>query len=99
MGKAQLIADVALKMRSLAESLQTLADAEKDESQPAKLTAKKQEVSLETVRGKLAELSQAGKTAEVREIIVKHGGQKLSDIKPEEYAAVLADAEVLKNAK
>ena len=45
-----------------------------------------------------AEKSRAGFTAEVKAIITKHGADKLSAIKPEEYAAVLAEVEVLGNA-
>ena len=43
----------------------------------------------------LAEKSRAGHTAEVRALLVKHGAEKLSDIDPARYPALLADAEVL----
>ena len=46
-----------------------------------------------------AEKSRAGFTAEVKAIITKHGADKLSAIKPEDYAAVLAEVEVLGNAE
>ncbi len=36
-------------------------------------------------------------TAEVRELIVKHGGIRLSDIDSAEYKALLNEAEVLGN--
>ncbi|MDR1422672.1 MAG: rRNA biogenesis protein rrp5 [Coriobacteriales bacterium] len=54
-------------------------------------------VSLEEVRGVLAEKSRDGYTAEVRELLLKHGAGKLSEINPERYEALLADAEVLGN--
>lgn len=54
-------------------------------------------LTLERVRGALAEKSRAGFTAEVRELLVKHGASKLSEIDPKEYAALLAEAEVLGN--
>lgn len=57
--------------------------------------AKNPEVTLEQVRGVLAEKSQIGFTAEVRELIRKYGADKLSGIDPKHYAAVLEDAEVL----
>ena len=60
---------------------------------------KGKEVTLEEVRGKLAELSQSGKTAAVLELIQKHGGSRLSDVEPSQYAAILKEAEVLANAK
>ena len=55
-------------------------------------------VTLENVRAVCAEKSRAGFTTEVKAIITKHGADKLSAIKPEEYAAVLAEVEVLGNA-
>lgn len=36
-------------------------------------------------------------TAEVRELIKKYGGTRLSDIDPAQYKALLAEAEVLGN--
>lgn len=58
----------------------------------------KKQLTLEEVRAVCAEKSRAGFTAEVKSIITKHGADKLSAIKPEKYAAVLAEVEVLGNA-
>ena len=52
-------------------------------------------VTLEQVRAKLTELSQGGKAADVKTLIAKFGGTKLTDIKPEQYADILAAAEAL----
>ena len=52
-------------------------------------------LTLEQVRAALAEKSRAGHTAEVKALLLKHGADKLSDIDPAEYPALLADAEVL----
>ena len=54
-------------------------------------------VALEQVRAALAEKSRGGYTAQVRELLVKHGAAKLSDIAPAEYLALMADAEGLGN--
>lgn len=54
-------------------------------------------LTLERVRGVLADKSRAGHTEAVRELLIKHGGSKLSEIDPNEYAALLAEAEVLGN--
>ena len=54
-------------------------------------------ITLESVRAVLAEKSRAGYTAEVRELLLKHGADRLSEIKPTEYPAMLAAAEVLGN--
>ena len=53
------------------------------------------EVTLEQVRGVLADKSRSGKTAEVRAIIQKFGADKLSGIDPKDYPAILKEAEVL----
>lgn len=53
-------------------------------------------VSLEDVRAVLAKLSQLGKTAEVKKLIVKHGAQKLSDVPESEYESLLHEAEGIK---
>lgn len=57
--------------------------------------AKEKPLTLEDVRTILAEKSRAGFTEQVREIIAKHGAKKLSGIDPAEYAAVIAEVEVL----
>ena len=54
-------------------------------------------LTLEAVRAVLAEKSRAGHTARVRELLEKHGANKLSEIDPSEYPALLAEAEVLGN--
>ena len=122
MGKVKLLLDVIGNLRSLADSLQAVADAMADNSaaeagrtdtkEPEKAgkagkAAKKEEkpvakqepeekpLTLEEVRAVLAEKSRAGHTAEVRELLNKHGADKLSEIDPAEYAALLAEAEVL----
>ncbi len=122
MGKVKLLLDVIGDLRSLADSLQAVADAvaendasvevtatkeaeEKGRSKAAakKTTAKKtpkaepeeKPLTLEEVRAVLAEKSRAGHTAEVKELLNKHGADKLSEIDPAEYPALLADAEVL----
>lgn len=122
MGKMKLLFDVIEDMRSLADSLQAVADAigqtesaaaqdENTGEKPKKAGGKKaakevmetspppapeeKPLTLEEVRMVLAEKSRAGHTAEVRTLLVKHGAEKLSDIDPARYPALLADAEVL----
>lgn len=66
----------------------------KPEDSPAPVPEEKP-LTLEEVRSVLAEKSRAGHTAEVRALLIKHGADKLSDIDPAKYPALLADAEVL----
>ncbi len=125
MGKVKLLLDVIGDLRSLADSLQAVADAVADSGaaeaemtttkepekagktgksaakntakKDAKAMAKQEEkpLTLEEVRAVLAEKSRSGHTEEVRELLAKHGADKLSEIDPAEYPALLAEAEVL----
>ena len=52
-------------------------------------------VGIEKVRAVLAEKSRDGKTREVKALLMKYDAGKLSGVKPEDYAALLAEAEVL----
>ena len=52
-------------------------------------------VSLEEVREVLAELSSAGKTAQVRKLILDAGAQRLSDVEPAKYGWLLDQAKGL----
>lgn len=93
------------ELRSAAQSLNTVADSltslfsgsqPRTSVQPeSKPTSKP--LTLEDVRAVLAEKSRNGHTAKVRELLEKHGAAKLSEIDPQKYAALLAEAEVLGN--
>lgn len=54
---------------------------------------KEKQITMETIRAKLAALMDAGKQAEVKDLLKEHGGEKLSDIPEENYPALLKDAE------
>ena len=107
MGKMSEL-DLAVKeLRSAAESLNSVADSlvslfSKTESLGSEAPiatepSKCKTVTLEQVRAVLAEKSRNGHTSEVRELLEKHGATKLSEIDPEAYPALLADAEGLGN--
>lgn len=53
------------------------------------------EVTLPEVRAVLANKSRAGFTEEVKQLLMKHGAEKLSGIAESEYAALLKEAENL----
>ena len=94
-----------IELRSAAQSLNTVADSltalfsgsqpESSVQPESKPTSKP--LTLEDVRAVLAEKSRNGHTAKVRELLEKHGAAKLSEIDPQKYAALLAEAEVLGN--
>ena len=106
--KAKLFFDASRSIRSLADVFEAIANiysagctVDVDEKGNAKEEAKKlaaeKKVTLEDVRSVLAQKSQAGMTAEVRELIRKYGGTRLSDIDSAQYKALLKDAEALVN--
>ena len=63
----------------------------------SQMAADELSIPLEKVRGVLAEKSRDGYTAEVRAIIQSFGADRLSEIDPSQYEAVLKKAEVLGN--
>ena len=55
-------------------------------------------LTMEDVRGILAEKSREGYTIAIKEIMAKFGAKKLSEVKPEDYPALLSQVEELTNA-
>ena len=106
MSRTKLLLDVAEDIRSLADSLHTLANAiagddVADESlaTPVEPAAKPPvTVTLEQVRAVLAEKSHDGLTEQVRSLLQKYGAQKLSAIASDRYADLLREAKELNDA-
>lgn len=73
------------------------ADAPEEETNTLPKEEKKK-IRLEDVRAVLSEISRSGHTAEMKALLAKHGAKKLSDIRPEDYEQLLAEAEEVKNA-
>lgn len=69
--------------------------ASKEEAVPEEEPAKGW--TLEEVRMVLADKSRAGHTEEVRNLISKYGADRLSDIMPADFAALMEEAEVIGN--
>ena len=70
--------------------------SEVTESVPETEAAEPEKVySFTDMRALLADKSRTGHTAAVRELLRKYGAGKLSDLAPENYAAVVAEAEVM----
>ncbi len=94
----------------VAEGLRGLAKAEggtkekavKEQKQDAaKAQPEKTEVqqenpaTLEGIRALMAQKTQEGKSKEIRELLQKYGAAKLSAVKPEDYPALMQEAQVL----
>lgn len=85
-GLSELFSNVDEKQKS---------DEPKSMTEEQSKTAEEKVLTLEEVRAVLAEKSRAGFTAQIREILVKHGAEKLSAVNPSEYEALLKEVEVL----
>ena len=105
--KYDLMMDASKLLRSLADVVESIAITYKDTTYieaDAKVIEEKQvnalpeakKLNLEDVRADLAKLRQPRKTAEVKELIVKFGGTKLSDVPKENYSQLLKEAEEIK---
>jgi len=93
---------VLVTLRAISDELKTsypAADYRDDppwtETEQPASKPKPKPVTLEEVRAVLSEKSANGKRNEVKALLVKHGAAQLSVIPPENYAALLADAEGL----
>ena len=91
--------DMTVTQETPAEKPKGKAKAEKTapakEPEPEKHAEPEKKLTLADVRAVLAEKSRAGFTEEVKALIAKHGADRLSEVPETEYAALLADAEVL----
>lgn len=98
-----LMLKIAEDMHQLASSIEALCNLPMSElnkdakTEEPKQESKKSKVTLEKVRGVLADKSQAGYTAEVKAIIQSHGVNRLSEIAQEDYEVVLKEAETIGN--
>ncbi len=109
MGQVKRAAAIVKELRACSEKLNDLANGlnelffgSTDErgNAPAPQPTPKPEpekpaLKLEDVRKVLAQKARAGLTDEVRALIQKYGADRLSEVDPVHYAALLADAEVL----
>ena len=69
--------------------------ADVHETEPVPEEAEKPKVTFEQVRSVLAKKSQLGYTSAVKNLVENYGVEKLSDIKPENYAEILEQAEMI----
>jgi hypothetical protein len=87
-------ADVEATIEKLEVEAEKPPKAKKEtKAEPVKLD--KPSTTLEEVRAKLAQLSQSGKQAEVKNLIAAMGATKLTEVSADKYAELLAQAEAL----
>ena len=68
------------------KQVQSESVAEVQQEQPA---------TLEGIRALMAQKTQEGKSKEIKELLQKYGAAKLSAVKPEDYPALMQEAQVL----
>ena len=85
-------------MEQLSAAKETEPKTKVTEETPAKVPKKEKTLSLEDVRAVMADKSRKGYTAEVKALLTKRGVSKLSDVDAKDYAALLAEVEVIGNA-
>ena len=103
MSNIKLLLDLISDVRAVADDLQAIADAMASNEAPEVTettttdtpNSPKPTIKLEDLRTLLATKSQSGLGNEVRELIRKYDATKLSDVNPNRYAAMFAEAEVL----
>lgn len=72
-----------------------LTKAEATDKPAPQAETEEKKITIEEVRAVLAAKSQNGKRKEVKDLLLKYDSGKLSGVKPEDYPALLADAEAL----
>ena len=89
----EVTAEFVATLRRLVDVLEEIVQSSPGEEQPKRAESEEASPTLEDVRTVLAKLSVAGHSAAVKALIAKFGAEKLSDIVPEQYAALLKEAE------
>ncbi len=82
--KTQKAQPSATEKAQKAEKPETVAEAQQES--PA---------TLEGIRALMAQKTQEGKSKEIKELLQKYGAAKLSAVKPEDYPALMQEAQVL----
>ena len=96
MSKVKILLALVDDLKALADSVGAVADAMGGNESVEDIKPEDKEITLEEVRGVLAEKSHAGFTDQIRDLLKKYGADKLSQIEPSNYKALIAEAEGLK---
>lgn len=91
---SELYTSLAASLEQLAAGYRALAGTDSG-SASTTAPAPAHTVTIEEVRAVLAEKSSAGKTREIKALLMKYDAGKLSGVKPEDYPALLQEARAL----
>ena len=86
-----MLTELSEHSRALLDAVQSIRELLGAEEAPAAPKA----YTLEEVRAALLEKSKAGFKAEVKALLTAHGAQRLTDIDPGEYPALMQEAEAI----
>ena len=89
----EAIAELIGVLHRLVDVLEEFVQSTPSDEQSKVSESEESSPTLEEVRTVLARLSVEGHSAAVKALIAKFGADKLSDIAPEQYAALLKEAE------
>lgn len=83
-----MLKEIKEEAESLATSIGNFLISFEDEDVNEK---EEKKISLEEVRKILADKSRLGHTKQIRELLIKYGANKLSEIDPSKYSSLLGD--------
>ena len=91
---ANLLADLTSAVAEVAAEFGEVKRVEKPaaETQQAEKANTKKQPTMEEVRAILADISRNGKTEDMKALLHKFGATRLSEIKPEDYTALIEAA-------
>ena len=98
------VSELDVALTELSEASKTMLEAVKairallsaDEAEEAAEQAEtRKPFTLEEVRAALLEKRKAGYRDEIKALLVKHGADRLTEIDPDEYDSLMADAEAI----
>lgn len=95
MSRMKIALNVVEDLRSLADSIETLAESvtePHDTDVEEVIEPATPKIALEDIREVLTPLTRGGKREEVKALLDKYGARKLPDVKEEDYSKFLEEA-------
>ena len=86
------VAEVAAEFGEVKRVEKSAAETQPTEPQPAEKANAQKQPTMEEVRAILADISRNGKTEDMKALLHKFGATRLSEIKPEDYTALIEAA-------
>lgn len=91
----QVYAEIAITFEKLSQCYSALAKEACENSRSQENISQVSRTSIEELRELLSKKSKAGKTPQVKELLNKFGAEKLSQVKKEDYEALMLESQGL----